>query len=163
MRLLLRPIVACALLLACTAPDAQDTPLALLDGIACERCQREPGMPCDAMAIQRVVAEVSGAEPAQEEISCTIDEPAPDEVSECVSTRTWRFGSLRYLRGAPPAAAGDLFQTATRYDYFKPERKRGIVLRADTRYLLFASTAHSDSRPRASWRLAFACEMPPKK
>jgi hypothetical protein len=135
MRLLLRPIVACALLLACTAPDARDTLLALPDGIACERCQREPGMPCDAMAlaIQRVVAEVSGAEPAQEEISCTIDEPAPDEDSQCVSTSTWRVGSLRYLRGGPPAAASDLFQTATQYDYFKPERKRGIVLRADTR------------------------------
>jgi hypothetical protein len=157
MRIALRSMLASAYLLACAAPDAGN-----IDS-SCDRCQSQPGMPCDAMAKQRVVAEGSGAIPVAEEISCTIDDPPPDTDSQCVSTRTWRFESLRFLRGAPPATAGDSFQTATYYDYFEPESRRGIVLHENTRYLLFASPAHSDSRPRASWRLAFACERPTEK
>lgn len=165
MRLLLRSFVASALLLAWAAPDAQDTPAAPIEGFSCDRCQREPGMPCYPMAPPKadVIVEANGAMAAAEDVSCSIDDPPPDTDSKCVSTRTWRFESIRFLNGAPPATASDTFQAATYYDYISPERRRGIVLQGQTRYLIFAWKARSDSTPRANWRMGFACELPPGK
>jgi hypothetical protein len=150
-----------ALLLASAAPDADMLTDAPPYGLSCDRCQREPSTPCGAMANMPIAAVVSRAIEVDEHVACTIDDPDPDEASDCLSTRTWRFRDVRFLRSPPSAKTRDVFQTASYYRYFEPDRRRGIVLRPQTRYALFAAAAHSSSEPPAQWRVAFACELPP--
>jgi hypothetical protein len=148
------------LLLASAAPDADRLTDAPPYGLSCDRCQREPATPCGAMANMPIAAVVIGASQVDEHVACTVEDPNPDDASDCFSTRTWRFREVRFLRGPPSARARDVFQTASYYPYFEPERRRGIVLRPQTRYALFAAPAHSSSEPPAQWRVSFACELP---
>jgi hypothetical protein len=128
-------------------------------GLSCGQCQHITSGSCQLMARSTIVAVVRGARVTESFGECSPQEPRPNDSSFCSSRKAVQFASVQFLRNELNAAPSDRFFSMYSFEYWKPDKKRGIYLDPDKRYVIFAGEHNQVVPPKARWLIESACEV----
>jgi hypothetical protein len=155
------PLVAVCLAQDAPAPSDRNAPYALPFGLSCKKCLGyEPSKGCLAVAQVPIMAVVSGAHEAEALRDCqTLKDPHLGRVRYCSVAAAFRFDHIEFLRNDVQAKPSDRYFSTYDANDVVPDKKEGVFLRADTRYLIQAGPVNPGARPQAEWFIARACEL----
>jgi hypothetical protein len=140
--------------------SAPGEPKVLRDlGLSCSQCQFSWGSGCSLIEERgsALVAVATGAKVADELQEC-LQPASADGVQPCVIHRAYRFDDLQFVRRSTDFKSTDAFAGSERVD--ARNRRQGLRLKPDARYVIVAAHPDAATSPRASWAITAACEVP---
>lgn len=132
-------------------------------GLTCSRCLYGHIEDCTRANEMPVAAVVSGIRLLNVKRSC-LGTPAPNSPAVCAAERLYQFDQVEFLRNAPGASAGDVFEAHVAYpesftEDFEKTPAEGPLLEADGRYVVFAVKDRKDMGFQADWYINVACKL----
>jgi hypothetical protein len=161
LRALLWALVPLAAVSAQDAASPDRAPYVLPFGLSCKKCLGyTPTAGCLDVSKVPILAVVSSAREVSALRNCdTVKDPHWGRVRHCSVFATFRFDKVEFLRNELQASAGDRYFGAYQSNDLIPDRKDGMFLHADKRYLILAGEVNRQARPEAEWYVARACEL----